>query len=455
MGSLKVQVISYISNLDGVACSHHVDDRIRELASRGCEITLFTGPLSGTATGVPQRTVFYMSPRDLRSYLRTRIKRKFRIKLVGSILWKVAFLPIFPFYLLERVFPAHDSSIWWGIPAGVAAALGARRERPDVIYTSGGWNNAHVAGLIAAGMTGVPWVAEFQDPVIHGYCSRSEMEKRFLLWMERKVQEKAARVVFLTKTAAKVAAERARVGGHCTAIYPGAPAPGDLPPAGPRRGGTLVLGHVGSFAGTRNPKVFLEALAEAVRVCPALRNDLKVRFLGAYGSESEPWIGRYPHPEMLEIRGKISREEARRAMAEVDCLLLVQNTEGVSSETIPSKFYEYLYSGRPILGLIFRNPELRGMLESRNHTAVEGDDPGGIGQAVLELHSAWKAGRLRVPRWEPVSIQDASREMFGLLEAVAEPGRRARGGPPQAGRLGTDGDRTLEEGRIKEAGGCR
>ena len=88
-------------------------------------------------------------------------------------------------------------------------------------------------------------------------------------------------------------------------------------------------------------------------------------------------------------------------MRKSDVLLLVQNTSDFSTETIPSKTYEYLQSGRPILGLVYRNPELAGMLKGLGHTVAEAADAGSVRGAVSEIHLRWEAGRLETRAGSP------------------------------------------------------
>ncbi len=81
-------------------------------------------------------------------------------------------------------------------------------------------------------------------------------------------------------------------------------------------------------------------------------------------------------------------------MAAADVLLVLQNLEPVSEETIPSKVYDYLVSGKPVLALLFGNEELAEMLSEAGHAAVAATDAAGVSQSLLHLHESWAAGRL-------------------------------------------------------------
>ena len=81
-------------------------------------------------------------------------------------------------------------------------------------------------------------------------------------------------------------------------------------------------------------------------------------------------------------------------MESSDVLLLVQDVSDISSETIPSKVYEYLHSDRPVLGLVYRNPELTRILEDHGHISVEVDDPPAIARALGNLVDRWNKKKL-------------------------------------------------------------
>ncbi|MFA7062337.1 MAG: hypothetical protein WC156_16145, partial [Pedobacter sp.] len=97
-----------------------------------------------------------------------------------------------------------------------------------------------------------------------------------------------------------------------------------------------------------------------------------------------------PLPGVIRTFGRIPRRESLLAMKRCGVLLLIQNTEAFSAETIPSKTYEYLHVGQPILGLVHKNPELGQMLSTLGHTAVEADSPEAVKQAISDCYDRWK-----------------------------------------------------------------
>jgi hypothetical protein len=84
-----------------------------------------------------------------------------------------------------------------------------------------------------------------------------------------------------------------------------------------------------------------------------------------------------------------------KRMNAADCLLLLHGTDAFCEEYIPSKLYEYLWTQRPILGLVHRNPQLTGLLHEFNHWSVNEKNIEEITQALEELYQRWSEDRLQ------------------------------------------------------------
>ncbi|MGA6993468.1 MAG: hypothetical protein WBX50_06195, partial [Candidatus Deferrimicrobiaceae bacterium] len=114
--------------------------------------------------------------------------------------------------------------------------------------------------------------------------------------------------------------------------------------------------------------------------------------------------------------GRVPRREALAAMRDADVLVLIQNIDGFSAETIPSKVYEYLTAGRTILGLVHGNAELAGMLKGPGHTVAEAADAGSVHGAVSEIHRRWEAGTLETQAGTPYTIASAVERLVAVAE---------------------------------------
>jgi len=414
VGRKRWLVLSYFANDPGTACSHHIDDRLPLLAAKGIDVTLLTGFMAGRSPRETCIRVPNLSPSGIRADLRAYFRKKKLSKWLFKTVVTVLMLPVFPFYLLEKAVVNVDNTWFWAPLAALRGYLYCRLQRPELVYSTGGPACVHIAAGWVAGWTGIPWIAELQDPLIHSYCARSGEELRLVHWAERFLCRKADRVVFLTESAARAAGGRTELADRGVCIYPGAK-PIPEAPAAIGKGEVLRIVHIGSLGGVRNLAYFLKGLEAARMERPGIDGALQVHLYGSLQKDVLGQIDASVCRGMFTLHGVVSRERATSEMLHSDLLLLVQGADDVSSETIPSKAYEYFQARRPVLGLVYKNPELWGMLERLGHRPASADDPKEIKEAVLHYVSRWEGNNLsRAAEPSPFTVEAAVAQLTGL-----------------------------------------
>ena len=152
-----------------------------------------------------------------------------------------------------------------------------------------------------------------------------------------------------------------------------------------RKGKKCHFAHFGSLAGTRNLIVFFQALLQVLDKNNGFREQVQVDVYGSLDGASERTMKSLGLADLVVCHGLVPRKDAVRAMQQADCLLLIQNIIYFSCETIPSKVYEYLLSGRPILGMLYHNEELKTMLIENEHQVVAADDVETVAEALRRV----------------------------------------------------------------------
>jgi hypothetical protein len=381
-------IISYFAHIDAMAPSHHIDDRLPSFREKGVAVDLLSSPCGIRYRDISHTRIPSPAPSGIRYearyFLRRKTKTRFWFKLWETLL----LLPVYPFYFVEKLLLRLDSTWSWFLTASLSAIVLAVRRKPAVIYSTGGPVSAHIAAMAASRITKIPHIAEFQDPLVHQYAAPGKFERHFIEKVEQAILRTAAASVFLTKKAAENAARRNPGARNITCIYAGAVPPGTLQCGD--RGTTLRIAHFGSLGGSRNLDSFLDALLMLFREDASLAEALTLDLYGNNSREVSRRMEQFPLKGILAAKGKVKRQKALEAMCRADLLLLIQNTDDVSFETIPSKVYEYLHTGRPILALVYRNQELQSMLEERGHIVVQADDDAGIGEGLRTCITRWK-----------------------------------------------------------------
>ena len=107
------------------------------------------------------------------------------------------------------------------------------------------------------------------------------------------------------------------------------------------------------------------------------------------------------------LTGKSGREQVAQKMQEADVLILLHGNDEWCAEYIPSKFYDYLWAGRPIWGITHRNPQLDQMLLDRtSYLSADGDNEG-IAMALERIWLDWQNKALIKPLWNPIGVDQA------------------------------------------------
>ncbi len=389
-------VLSYFASIDGKAASQHIDDRLPCLREFGIEPLLVTSVCSELSPHARTLRAPSAAPSGIRFELRYLRK--------SNTFFKYAHIPflliILPFYAVEKLFFNLDSQWSWFPLAFLRALWAAGRFKPDLIYSTGGPPSAHVAAGLLAAARKLPWIAELQDPLVldtQGWA-RSRIMDKLSRRLEKFILERASAIAFLTEGARRSALRRTGTDpSKCHVIYPGAP-PRALPTQTRARGEFCRFAHFGSLGGSRNPRTLLAAFESLFSTRPELARIVRLDLYGTMDALSRGIVSQFPYPQIVSDFGKVSRREALRAMQDSDVLALIQNEALSATETIPSKVYEYLQTGRPVLGLVYRNPHLKDILLRGGHFAAEIDRIDEIRKTVERVLNAWRDGELARPR---------------------------------------------------------
>jgi glycosyltransferase involved in cell wall biosynthesis len=247
----------------------------------------------------------------------------------------------------------------WQFGATWAARALLRRVPCDAIWSTYPIATAHRIGAALHRRTGLPWIADFRDPMAQdGYPPDARTWQSFKR-IEEVVYANAARCVFTTPGAAneyraryaEVPADRTIVieNGYDEETFAGVE--DDPACAMPLDPGRVVLLHSGIvYPSERDPTHLMQALAI-----------LKSR--GAVSPETfAVWFRGAGHTDMLtraataagvldliRLLPSVPYDDALKEMLRADALLVLQASN--CNAQIPAKLYEYLRAGRPILGL--------------------------------------------------------------------------------------------------------
>ncbi|HEX9835789.1 MAG TPA: glycosyltransferase [Alphaproteobacteria bacterium] len=295
-----------------------------------------------------------------------------------------------------------DNRIGW-YPDLVRQALRLTRGwRPDIVFGSAPPFTALLACRRVARRLGVPWVAELRDAWADDTYSphppwRLAIDQR----VERFVLGSAAGLVCVTEPWSDF--YRAKYGKPVETAYNGYD-PADFPfdPAAPPAGAAREVRIVytgGIYPGRRDPTPLFEAL----RLIGPEADGFRVEFFGTDPAAVWPLADRVGVRRLVAVHPPVPFRESIAAQWNADVLLLLQWNDPREHGICPGKFFEYLGSLRPILGIGYEQGVPAGFVRARK-AGVFANEPAKIAEH-LRGWAAEKAAHGCVRRL-PVAVRE-------------------------------------------------
>ena len=300
------------------------------------------------------------------------------------------------------------------VPAIPAAVRIVRAEQIDVVLTTSPPNSVHLIGAAVKRTTGARWVADLRDSIGAHPHRRTE---RAAVRAKEKVSEQVARLVARQADAIVTASDA--IAAEARALEPkGVVVPilngadfDDFAGLEYRRGERFRITHTGSFFGKRDPRPFLQALADSGL------DDVVVRFVGDFRSADRDWAAQLDLGDRLELHPYVPRRQSLALQRDSDALLLlIPEAGGRGKGVLSGKVFEYLAAERPILAAVPPDGAAAELIEEIGAGVVAPpDDVAALVSALRALHDAWAAGTL-----DGTPLSPADRERLGRGARIEE-----------------------------------
>ncbi len=292
--------------------------------------------------------------------------------------------------------------------------------RPDVIWSTYPIATAHLIGAELQRRSGLPWVADFRDPMAQdGYPADPKTWAAFKD-IEALAMQRAAQCMFTTPGAARMYRERYPDAADRVAVLENgydeesfaAAAPGAA--AGPLTPGALTLLHSGIvYPSERDPTQLFIALARLQQGGLLSPGRFMLRFRAPMHDDLLAGLARRHGVERLvEILPPVNYRDALEEMLRADALLVMQAAN--CNEQIPAKIYEYLRAGRPVLCLTDPDGDTANVLRGAGLTSIARLDSADEVSALLHRFLEGSFAR-HLPSAEAV----ASASRFGRTAVLA------------------------------------
>ncbi|MHB1233259.1 MAG: glycosyltransferase [Burkholderiales bacterium] len=292
-----------------------------------------------------------------------------------------------------------DRWISWLPGATIAGLSMIRRYRPDVIWSTYPIATAHLIGAALSKRSGLPWVADFRDPMAQdGYPTDPRVWRSF-----KQIEERAAReatlCTFTTPGTVRLYSERyPQAAGRFKVIengYDEETFAGLTPGSAPLNPGKITLLHSGIvYPSERDPTQFLQAIRTLIDTGKISAGQLRVWFRASMHEDFlRALTDKFGLNACIELLPPIPYNDALDEMMRADVLLIMQASN--CNDQIPAKLYEYLRAGRPILALTDPVGDTAGVLRDAGIGAIAPlDQADAIGTLLASTLAAPTVGTL-------------------------------------------------------------
>jgi len=254
----------------------------------------------------------------------------------------------------------------WLLGAIPTALQLIRQWSPRVIWSTYPISTAHVIGAIVHCLTGLPWIADFRDPMVGYDAVKDELwpqepsVRKIRTWIERLVMKYSARTVFVSEGTLQTYAKRFPYisMNHWTLIPNGYDEENfslaeKIPFERKTPKEQMLLLHSGSlYPGSgRETTPLFAALVDLRNNERVSAKNLKIVLRASVDETNQQrLIKQYGLEEIVFLAPPIPYVDALAEMLRADGLLLFQGAS--TSIQIPAKVYEYLRAQRPIFALV-------------------------------------------------------------------------------------------------------
>lgn len=251
-----------------------------------------------------------------------------------------------------------DRWITWvlgAVPSGLSLI---REYKPQVIWSTFPIATAHLIGLVLHRLTGLPWIADFRDPMLQPTYPSSTLQRKLYGWIEAQAVARCHTAVFTTHSARDSYRQRFPLvpAAKFKVIENGYDEDGfsmdTVTAPTPVQDRRLTLVHSGVlYQSGRDPSPFLRAVAELRNSGKTSAEKLRI-VLRAPGdmAETGAMVERAGVQDIVQVAAPVPYREALEEMLAADGLMVFQGK--LFNTQIPAKIYEYFRARKPILGLV-------------------------------------------------------------------------------------------------------
>lgn len=304
----------------------------------------------------------------------------------------------------------------------------------DAIFSDGPpHSNTRIATLLKK-HTGIPWLADFQDPWTQiDYYQLLKLTRWGDSRHRRMEQEAFRRADKITIVSPTWKEDLQAIGAQNVSVIPWGYDPDDYKGIVAKVSSKFTLTHLGIMGYDRNPAGLFRVLQQMCEEVEGFREHLELQLVGQVDFSVKAAYEAADLAQNVKLPGSVPRREALQLTVDSPILLLLLNQQPNARGRIPGKLFEYLAARRPIFCLGPTDSDVAGILtETGAGATADYEDETAIRLLLEDLYRQFREGTLRQAvdsTIENYSIAKLTGKIAGFLDAIAE---KSRAGEPSA-----------------------
>nr|WP_309608648.1 glycosyltransferase family 4 protein [Flavobacterium sp.] len=258
-----------------------------------------------------------------------------------------------------------DARILWVKPSVSYLSKYIQENNIDTIITTGPPHSLHLIGLKLKAKLNVKWIADFRDPWTtigyHKALKLSAFAERKHKKLEHHVLNSADTIIVTSPT---TKAEFQRITSKPIEVITNGYDVENV--AKVILDEKFTLAHIGSFLSDRNPTILWEVLKELNTDVVGFSQNFELKLIGKVSQEIINSISEYNLYEFTNVLGYVSHIEAIEHQRKSQVLLLIEIDSVETKSIIPGKLFEYMVSGRPIIGIGPKGSDFESIISETN-----------------------------------------------------------------------------------------
>lgn len=313
-----------------------------------------------------------------------------------------------------------DARCWWIKPSIRFLSKYLKEHPVDAIISTGPPHSMHLIAKALHKKFNIPWVADFRDPwtdidFYHDLKLTKRSDKKHH-HLENQVLTEATKVVTVGWDCAKGLENHGAK--DVNVITNGFDSSSETTSESitQLQNECFTMSHIGIIGANRNPEKFWEAISELSIL------DLKIRLIGQIDNSVIDSIKKNHIEKFVEIIPYIPHNQVVEEQSKSQVLLLFINNAPNAKGVLTGKLFEYLASGRPILGI---GPEdgdsAKIIAETQSGIVIDFKDKERMKSAIMDFYQKYKDNQLVTKRDELIekySRKNLAQEFVKILKEI-------------------------------------